>query len=252
MRALASVGVFADDGTGAYANTPLSSTLRQDAAVSLKGIAKLAGLPGVLQAWDRFPEAVRGDGATTAWERAHGMPFFEYFATNRADAAVFQQGMTAFSAIEAQAVVDAYDFSGIDTLIDVGGGHGLTLATILAANPHLSGVLFELPAVLDGAHELLAEHGVTDRCTTIGGDFFQSLPAADAHILKNIVHDWDDERALTILRNCRAATHDGGRVLIVQEALPPGNTPSFGKLLDLQMLVIGGRERADDQLDWHV
>jgi len=245
MRALASVGVFADDGTGAYSNTPLSSTLRQDAAVSIRGMAKLAGLPGFLRGWDAFTEAVRGDDSRTAWELAHGMPFFEYFAANPADAAVFQQGMTAFSAMEAQAVADAYDFSGIGTLLDVGGGHGLLLATILAANPSLSGILFELPFVLDGARELLAEHGVADRCTTVGGDFFESVPAADAHILKNIVHDWDDERALAILGNCRAATHDRGRLLIVQEALPPGNTPSFGKLLDLQMLVIGGRERTE-------
>ncbi len=246
MRALASAGVFADDGTGAYVNTALSSTLRQDAAVSVWGMAELAGLPACLRAWDAFTGAVRGDGARTAWELAHGMSFIEYFAANPADAAVFQQGMTAFSAIEAQAVVDAYDFSGIGTLVDVGGGHGLLLATILAASPRLSGVLFELPSVLDGARELLAEHGVADRCTTIGGDFFESVPAADAHILKNIVHDWDDERTLVILRNCRAAaTHDRARLLIVQEALPPGNTPSFGKLLDLQMLVLGGRERTE-------
>jgi hypothetical protein len=245
MRALASVGVFADDGTGAYSNTPLSSTLQQDTAVSVRGMAKLASLPAILRGWDAFTDAVRGDGARTAWELAHGMPFFEYIAANPADAAVFQQGMTAFSAIEAQAVVDAYDFSGIGTLLDVGGGHGLLLATILAANPRLSGVLFELPFVIDGARELLAENGVADRCTTISGDFFESVPAADAHILKNIVHDWDNECTLAILRNCRAATHDRGRLLIVQEALPPGNTPSFGKLLDLQMLVIGGRERTE-------
>jgi O-methyltransferase domain len=245
LRALASVGVFAEDRTGAYSNTPLSATLRQDAPVSLRGMAKLAGLPGVLRGWDAFTDAVRGDGARTAWELAHGIPLFEYLAANPADAAVFQEGMTAFSAIEAQAAADAYDFSSIDTLVDVGGGHGLLLATILAANPCLSGALFELPFVLHGARELLAEHGVADRCATIAGDFFEAVPAADAHILKNIVHDWDDERALAILRNCRAATHDRGRVLIVQEALPPGNTPSFGKLLDLQMLVIGGRERTE-------
>jgi O-methyltransferase domain len=245
LRALASVGVFAEDRTGAYCNTPLSATLRQDAPVSLRGMAKLVGLPGVLRGWDAFTDAVRGNGGCTAWELAHGMPLFEYLAANPADAAVFQEGMTAFSAIEAQAAADAYDFSSIDTLVDVGGGHGLLLATILTANPRLSGVLFELPFVLHGARELLAEHGVADRCATIGGDFFASVPAADAHILKNIVHDWDDERAVAILRNCRAATHDRGRVLIVQEALPPGNTPSFGKLLDLQMLVIGGRERTE-------
>ena len=208
MRALASVGVFADDGTGAY----VQHAALFNAATGRHGLPEghggsSRGCPHCLRGWDSFTDAVRGDGARAAWELAHGMSFFEYFAANPAAAAVFQQGMTAFSAIEAQAVVDVYDFSGIDTLVDVGGGHGLLLATILAANPGLSGVLLELPAVLAGARELLAEHGLADRCTTIGGDFFQSIPAADAHILKNIVHDWDDERTLAILRNCRAPPH---------------------------------------------
>jgi O-methyltransferase domain len=247
LRALASVGVFAEDGNGAYANTPMSDTLRQDALVSLRGMAMLVGLPGFIRGWDAFGEAVRGDGGRTAWELGHGVSLFDYFAANPGDAAIFQQGMTAFSAFEARAVADAYDFTGIRTLVDVGGGHGLLLATILQASTSLSGVLLELQHVLDGAGELLAEHGVSGRCRLVGGDFFQSVPAGDAHILKNIVHDWDDQRTVQILRNCRAATHDQGRVLVVQEALPPGNAPSFGKLLDLQMLVIGGRERTADE-----
>jgi O-methyltransferase domain len=247
LRALASVGVFAEDGTGAYANTPMSDTLRQDALVSLRGMAMLFGLPGFNRGWDAFGEAVRGDGGRTAWELGHGVSLFDYFAVNPGDAAIFQAGMTAFSAFEARAVAEAYDFTSIGTLVDVGGGHGLLIATILQATTSLSGVLFELEHVLDGAGELLAEHGVRDRCRLAAGDFFQWVPAGDAHILKNIVHDWDDQRALQILRNCRAATHDQGRVLVVQEALPPGNAPSFGKLLDLQMLVIGGRERTADE-----
>lgn len=139
-------------------------------------MAKLAGLPGVLRGWDQFTDAVRGASARTAWELAHGMSLSEHLAARPGDAAVFQQGLSAFSAIEAQAMVDAYDFSGIDTLVDVGGGHGLLLATILTAKPRLSGVVFELPFVLDGARELLGERGVADRCATIAGDCFESAP----------------------------------------------------------------------------
>jgi O-methyltransferase domain len=247
LRALASVEVFAEDGHGAYANTPRSETLRQDALVSLRGMAMLIGLPGVTRGWDAFGETVRGNGGRTAWELAHGVSFFDYFAANPEEALIFQQGMTAFSAFEARAVADAYDFTDIRTLVDVGGGHGLLLATILQATTSLWGVLLELEHVLDGAGQLLAEYCVGDRCRLVAGDFFQSVPAGDAHILKNIVHDWDDQRALQILRNCRAATHGRGRVLVVQEALPPGNAPSFGKLLDLQMLLLGGRERSEGE-----
>ncbi len=245
LRALASLGVFAQAGEGTYRNTPLSETLRGDSPVSLRGMAILTGLPDHRRAWGSLPAAILGGGARSVWEVAHGMPLFAYFADHPDASAVFQQGMTAFSGIEAQAVADAYDFSGIHSLVDVGGGHGLLLATIVAANPGLSGVLFELPFMAEGARTLLDEHAVGERCRIEVGDFFASVPAGDAHILKNIVHDFDDEQASTILRNCRAATPTGGRVLIVQEALPPGDAPSFGKLLDLQMLLIGGRERTE-------
>lgn len=246
LRALASLGVFASDDDGGYRNTPLSDTLRSDSPVSLRGMAILTGLPAHRQAWGALPDAIRSaDGGRSVWELAHRMPLFAYFGEHPDDAAVFQQGMTAFSGIEAHAVAAAYDFSGIGTLVDVGGGHGLLLATILGANPDLSGVLFELPFMLEGARELLAEHGVAERCRVEVGDFFESIPAGDAHILKNIVHDFEADQAVAILRNCRAAAQPGARVLIVQEALPPGDAPSFGKLLDLQMLLIGGRERTE-------
>jgi hypothetical protein len=176
------------------------------------------------------------------------MSLFEYFMSHPDHFELFDGAMSGFSGPEAQAVATAYDFSGIRTLVDVGGGHGLLLATILRANPHLRGVLFELPPVAEGAKRHLAELDVLDRCAVIAGDFFESVPAGgDAYILKNIVHDFDDERAIAILKNCRRATSSQAKILVVQEALPAGNTPSVGKLLDLQMLLIGGRERTEDE-----
>ena len=248
LRALASAGIFADDGTGAYVNTALSESLRENAPLTARAAVRLTGLPFLTRAWDMLPDLVRGSGNQSAWELGNGVPPFEYLAGHPEEAAVFQQAMSAFSGPEAQAIVAAFDFSQIDTLVDVGGGHGQLLAAVLAATPTLSGVLFELPFVADGARNLLAERGVADRCQVVTGDFFvHSVPAGDAHLMKNILHDFDDQHALEILRNCRRAVAPGGRVLVVQEALPAGNAESFGKLLDIQMLLIGGRERTEDE-----
>ena len=157
----------------------------------------------------------------------------------------FPGAMSAFSGAEADAVAAAYDFTGIETIVDVGGSEGVLLAAILRANSSLRGVLFDLPVMLHAAPDFLAANDVSDRCTVDGGDFFESVPAGDAHILKNILHDWDDEHCVAILQSCRRAVSDGGRLLVVQEALAPGNEPSIGKIIDFVMLLVGGRERAE-------
>src|SRR5262249_26345909 len=145
------------------------------------------------------------------------------------------------------AVAEAYDFSGIGTLMDVGGGHGYLLATILKANPSLRGILYETAEVAEGAKDRMAAEGLSDRCDVVAGDFFGSMPdRADACILKSVIHDWDDQQAAAILRNCRGAVGPGGRVLLAEMVIPPGNDPHVGKLLDLEMLVMaGGRERTE-------
>ena len=146
--------------------------------------------------------------------------------------------MTSLSASVSAAVVSAYDFSGITKLVDVGGGHGLLLASILEKYPQMSGVLFDAPSVIEGANDVIEAHDVGGRCETVGGDFFASVPAGgDAYIMKHIIHDWEDERALIILQNCHRAMTEGGRLLVVEMVLPEGNTPSLGKFMDLQMLL---------------
>jgi hypothetical protein len=171
------------------------------------------------------------------------MSHFEYLRAHPDEAALFQGTMTMFSGAEAAAVTAAYDYNGIETLVDVGGSQGVLLASILSANPSVRGVLFDLPVMVEGAADLFAANDVADRTTVVGGDFFESVPAGNAHILKHILHDWDDEHCVAILRSCRNATDEGGKLLVVEEALPPGNAPSPGKILDLTMLMIGGRER---------
>jgi hypothetical protein len=160
------------------------------------------------------------------------VPIFD-LAAQPDEAALFQGAMTMFSGAEAGAVTAAYDFSGIDTLVDVGGSQGVLLTAILGASPSLRGVLLDLPVMVEGAAERFAAHGVADRATVVAGDFFESVPAGDAHIL----HDWDDEHCVAILRTCRSATVEGGRLLVLEQALPPGNAPSPGKILDLIMLI---------------
>jgi SAM-dependent methyltransferase len=132
--------------------------------------------------------------------------------------------------------------------MDVGGGHGYLLATILKANPSLRGILFETAEVAEGAKGRFASEGLADRCQVAPGDFLTSIPeGADACILKSVIHDWDDHRATTILKNCRRAVGPGGRVLLAEMVIPAGNDPHPGKLLDLEMLVmVGGRERTED------
>jgi len=152
--------------------------------------------------------------------------------------------MISFSEMEITALLKAYDFSGIATLADVGGGLGHLLAAILRANPEMRGILFDSEEVVPGARELLAKQGVAGRCTIVAGSFFESVPSgADAILLKHIVHDWDDERSVKILKHCRKALPKNGRVLIADAVIEPGNGPQVGKLLDLEMLIFTGKGR---------
>jgi ubiquinone/menaquinone biosynthesis C-methylase UbiE len=179
------------------------------------------------------------------------MPIFEYFANMPESAAVFDKAMTSISTMESKAVVAAYDFSGINTLVDVAGGHGLMIMTVLKANRKMRGVLFDLPHVTAGATALLESGGVADRCQIVSGDFFASVPeGADAYMMKHIIHDWDDERATQILRSCHRATRPGSKVLIVDAVIPSGNRAHFGKLLDLEMLVLTPRGRERTQAEF--
>jgi len=244
LRALACVDVFAQDDAGRWNMTPLAATLQSDVPGSLRAMALLTGAPWHWDIWGSFLHGV--ETGETPWKHASQMSLFEYFMQHPDRFKEFDGAMTGFSGVEAQAVVAAYDFSGIGTFVDVGGGQGLLLATILRATPGLSGVLYDLPPVVDGAQKLLADAEVLHRCQVVGGDFFEAVPpGGGAYILKNIIHDFDDDQAIMILQRCRRAMGPEARLLLVQEALPTGNVPSAGKLLDLQMFLIGGRERTE-------
>ena len=181
-----------------------------------------------------------------AVEKVTGMPVFEYLAGNPEYSELFNNAMTAFSAAVIPAVLAAYDFTGIETLVDVAGGHGQVLTSILRKYPAMRGVLFDLEHVVAGAAPLLQASGVGDRVRIESGDFFKAVPAGDAYIMKHIIHDWSDPEALTILRNIRTRLDASpkGRVILVESVIPPDNSPNFGKLVDIEMMLMpGGRER---------
>ena len=244
LRALASAGIFAETKNGRFKLTPLASTLQAGVPGSLRGWALM-----IIEKynWDAFEQLL--DGVKTGdavFGKVHGMPIFEYLEKHPEDLAVFGESMTSLSGVENPAVAAAYKFSKIGTLVDVGGGHGSLLATILKANRNLSGVLYDQPSVIAGAKKdrHVTAKGIAKRCTLKAGDFFKSVPrGGDAYMMKYILHDWDDDRCIKILKNCRTAMNERGRVLVIDNVIPAGNAPGWGKLLDIQMLIIGGRER---------
>ncbi|HLK48722.1 MAG TPA: methyltransferase [Bryobacteraceae bacterium] len=248
LRALASVGVFAETEGGRFTLTPLAECLRSGVPNSMKEFARFVAMPGASRSWEQLLHCVKTgeSGLRKAFGAANP---FDYFKTHPEEAKIFDGAMTDNSRQSAPAVAEAYDFGAFRQIVDVAGGRGLLLATILKRFANVNGVLFDLPAVIEGAKAALASYGLDGRCQAVGGDFFQEVPSgADAYILKHIIHDWDDERAAAILRNIREAMDPSGRVLIVEVVIAPGNEPSFGKLLDLEMMVIpGGRERTGDE-----
>ena len=182
-----------------------------------------------------------------AVEKTFGVPVFEYFPRNPELSEIFNDAMTSFSAMVVPAVLESYDFSGIPTLVDVAGGHGGVLTAVLQKHPAMQGVLFDLEHVIAGAGPRIAELGLAGRCRTVAGNFFEAVPeGGDAYVMKHIIHDWDDERALLILRNIRKAMNRGGRVILIESVVLPGNQPDFAKIIDLEMLLLpGGRERTE-------
>ena len=249
LRALASVGLFIGSDKREFKLTPLGKLLRRDSVETVRGFSCFMGHNSTWLPWGELRHSVRT--GEPAFDYVFGAPLFEYLGKNSEASAVFDAAMTSLSTFESRAVVNAYDFSGIGTIVDVAGGRGFLIAAILKANRKARGILLDLPHVTSGAAEMLRERGVADRCEIVSGDFFESVPSgADAYIMKHIIHDWDDERAGQILRTCYSAMQSGTRLLIVDVVVPTGDRPHYGKLLDLEMLAMTprGRERTRDEL----
>ena len=237
LRGIAGVGVFAEDAQGRFTLTPLAALLLTDNPQSWRAAAMLNGAPWIWQPWGDLLYSVKT--GKPAFDRIFGMEFDAYLAQHQDAAEIFQAFMLAATAEEALVVAPIYDFSGMTTVVDVGGGRGALLGAVLQANAHLRGVLFEAPHVIASARPVLEAQGVADRCQFVAGDFFEMLPAGgDAYILKWILVSWDDERAVAILQNCHRAMRANGKLLVVERIIPTGNEPFYGKLADLNLLVL--------------
>jgi hypothetical protein len=244
LRALASVGIFAEGEDGRFTLTPLAAPLQKGQG-SMRAMVIHMGEKPSWQAWGELLHSIRT--GETAFIKANGSEVFPYYAEHAESKEPFDEAMTEFSETVSEAVTKAYDFSQFKRIVDVGGGHAGLLSSILKANPNTSGVVFDLPSTAAGAQERLDAEALNDRCEVVGGDFFQAVPAGgDAYILKFIIHDWDEERAVAILKNIHQAMPEGGKLLLVEMVIPQANEPSFSKLMDLHMLVMtGGRERTE-------
>ncbi len=242
LRALAGVGVFSHTGSDYFALAPLGEGLRTGVSGSLR--ATLITIGEIhYQASGHLIHSVRS--GSPAFNHVFGVGLFDYLRQNEGDAGAFDEGMSNLAAMLSYAVLCAYDFSGIRHIMDIGGGQGTFLRNVLKINPHLRGTVFEMPFTVDQATRRLRSSVYCERLSFVPGDFFLSVPeGADAYLLCGVIHDWDDDRAITILKNCRKAMAESGRLLLVEMVVPENGANCFSKLLDLNMMVMtGGRER---------
>jgi ubiquinone/menaquinone biosynthesis C-methylase UbiE len=247
LRSLASVGLFRSDAQHRFSLTPVGAALRSDAPGAARStVIALSG--GFFWAsWGEVLHSVRT--GETGIQKALGVSEYEYLAEHPEDASHFNAAMIGYHGQEPAAIVEAYNFSGSGTVVDVGGGSGTLLGTILATDPNLQGVLHERPQVITEAEQNLKAAGVADRCEFVGGDFLEAVPpGGDIYIVSHCIHNWNEQNCVRILANCRRAMAPRGRLLIIEAVISPGDAPDPAKLLDLAMLVVpGGEERTEDE-----
>jgi hypothetical protein len=244
LRALASVGIFTEVEPRRFSLTPLAEPLQSDVAGSKRALALMMG-DEQFRAWAEIEYSLRT--GKIAFDKAFGKPVFDYLADHPDKARIFDAAMVGVHGRESSAVLNAYNFSGVSVVADIGGGNGSQIAEILKKHGSMKGILFDLPHVIERAKERIHAAGLLDRCQLVPGSFFGAVPeGADAYILRHIIHDWDEEKCLTILRNCHRAMQPASKLLVIESVIPPGNEPFQGKFLDLHMLLVpGGKERTE-------
>ncbi len=246
LRTVASAGVFREDEKGRFHMTPTAELLRTDMPGSMQPWLVLRGEEWHRSSWNKLYATVTT--GETAFNIAHAEGLFDYLKHDSDAATVFNKAMAATKGFT-QAIVDAYDFSSTRKIIDVGGGYGSLLSAILQKNSHLQGMLYDTKEVTDQARKGINDAGLESRCEIISGDFFTDVPeGADTFILRRIIHDWDDEKSIKILSNCRRAMNNNGKLLLAETIIEHGNVLSPGKFYDIDMMVmVGGLERTLDE-----
>jgi len=245
LRLLASNGVFQEKDNRHFDHTPLSSCLRSDAENSFRPAAQIGHR--IFSFWDGLHHSVTtGESAFT---KIFGQPLFDYLGSHPELAPIFDAAMVAIHGHETPAMLEAYDFSDVQMLADIGGGNGSLISAVLQRYPRLKGLLFDLGHVVKRSREILQGSGLADRCSIVEGNFFESLPSGpETYLFRHIIHDWSDEQSIQILSNCRKVIPDHGRLLIVEAVVPPGNEPSLAKVFDMVMLALpGGMERTEEE-----
>ena len=247
LRALASIGVVSSTADGRFALSPVSELLVTDAPGSLRWFTISELGQEHYPAWGNLMHSVKT--GEIAFDNFFGADIWKYFQQNPEDGAVFHNSMSGVTAATNEQIRGLYDFSSFGTVVDVGGGHGGLITSVLQTNPKVKGILFDAPEVIEGARPKIEEAGLTDRCETVAGDFFKSVPpGGDLYMMKWIIHDWNDEQAVTILRNCRNQMKPGGKLIIMDCVVPETNGPDFSKFFDLNMMVMtGGKERTEKE-----
>jgi hypothetical protein len=249
LRLLAMVGIFAETEPQHFILTPAAELLRSDAPNSLRDAVVWLADPLHFQVAGHLLHSVKTGQPTV--EHLTGKPAFDHFADDPVEFDRFHRAMTTMSAMAIHAVMEVYDFSPFSTIVDVAGGHGYVICEILRQHPNLKGILFDLDGVVGDGEHRIRQLALDGRCRTVAGDFFNSVPdGADLYLMKNIIHDWAEDRALTILQNCHAALRGKpkGKLVLIEFVIPPGNVPHMSKIIDIEMLYFpGGRERTEEE-----
>ena len=251
LRALGSLGLLREGVNRDFIITEQGEFLRKDNPKTLRGIALLEEGPEHYALWKHLPTMIK-DGKQNAFPREYGQKLFEFTDSNPLYREVFNQAMSSYSSIQTAWVTDAldgYNFSNVNTVCDVGGGQGHLLCSLLVKYPHLKGTVIELDSVIKNNDLLWDEKmGVKDRCSYVGGNMFSKVPAADAYIMKMILHDWSDDECVKILSNIYNAASENGRILIAEHLVPGPEEPHFSKLFDIHMMCVAtGKERTVEE-----
>lgn len=243
LRALSSVGIFEEDADSRFGLTPMAECLL-DMHGSQRAVALMMG-DEHYRSWGELLYCVQT--GKPGFDHVYGKPIFDWLSEHPEEAKIFDAAMTGFHGPETQAMIEAYDYAGINMLVDVGGGNGTVISAVLKKNPAMNGILYDLPNVIDRAKKNLADAGLASRCETIAGSFFESAPAGgDAYQMRHIIHDWTDEQCHTILTHIRKVIPKSGKLLVIEMVIKPRNEPQPAKWLDLNMLVLpGGKERTE-------
>jgi len=246
MRALLSVGIFNKNSKGEYSNSALSETLRSGVPGSMKAMA-IAQLGDHYSAWGNLLYSLKT--GKTAFDKVEGMPIWKYYETHPEEGENFIEAMAGVTGAVIHNVIPAYDFTAMSTIVDIGGGNGALLMAVLQSAPEAKGIVFDEEYVVEKTKEVLAQKGYSERCSTMGGSFFDFIPKdADGYLMKMVLHDWNDEQSLQILNNCRQAMKPGSKLLVIESVIPEEDTPHPGKFMDINMLAMtGGLERTEKE-----